>query len=560
MASSSSNWPSLTILGGPMAGKRLVLQEAVDNILVGSDPSCGFHLPLPGVNPIHARIFVDAEGITVLDANSPRGIYVNDDRVTGQVPIRNGDILWLGAPGDSDVVMILCRVPPEGEPPASTHGTLDETETLLLARHPPRSTEPAGEVAPEDEPSAFEMVADQASGFDVALPEEPAGFDAVPETAAEEGPATRPMPAHFEESREEPKPYVPGPRVPAPKPTAAMPPRKAGAPSSVGLYAGLAVMGVLMVGGGIFAALRFMKSSPPAGDATATTLPETTLTTQPTAGAPTPEPVTTPEPAEEAVTVVEPTPTPSPKVAEAGGLKPTVAPPTPAAKPTPPPPTPAAKPTPPPSAQARGPSPEELKAQQLAAQVADLLGQADAELVGHKYEAAAGLYDRVLKLDPQNAKAGAGRTAALAGAAVAKKTFVAGRTTVQSGKAAKGGVSGFDDADVSVAKAPDYWGRIEFEASPRNVKPGDSFAVKVYLVNEGKKPFKISGLTIATVTNSARTGGGPAAPPTKEVEPKGRVLLQDVPGVWQDGVNTWSMEVVVTSNQGDTFKSQLTWR
>src|SRR5258706_578554 len=43
-----SNRPSLTILGGPMGGKALVLEEDVDNILIGSDPSRRFQPPLPG--------------------------------------------------------------------------------------------------------------------------------------------------------------------------------------------------------------------------------------------------------------------------------------------------------------------------------------------------------------------------------------------------------------------------------------------------------------------------------------------------------------------------------
>src|SRR5262249_33994475 len=92
--------PTLTILGGPMAGTTFVLSEAVANILIGSDSSCGFCVPLPGVSPIHARLWIDAEGVTVYDTNSPRGLYINDDRVTGQSKLRNGDILWLGAPGD----------------------------------------------------------------------------------------------------------------------------------------------------------------------------------------------------------------------------------------------------------------------------------------------------------------------------------------------------------------------------------------------------------------------------------------------------------------------------
>src|SRR5262249_6853960 len=133
------------------------------------------------------------------------------------------------------------------------------------------------------------------------------------------------------------------------------------------------------------------------------------------------------------------------------------------------------------------PSPEVQRAQQIA----DLEGQADAALGSRNYEGAAGLYDQILKLDPQNAKAGAGKASAQAGLAAMKKTFVAGHTTVSGGQKAKGGLSGFESEDVNIAKAPDYSGRIEFEASPATVKAGDNFSVKVYLLNDGKKGFKI---------------------------------------------------------------------
>ena len=73
--------PSLNVLSGPLSGRKLVLEDAVDNILIGSDPSCGFVLDTPGVSPIHARLWVDLNGATVYDTNSPNGVYVNDDRV-----------------------------------------------------------------------------------------------------------------------------------------------------------------------------------------------------------------------------------------------------------------------------------------------------------------------------------------------------------------------------------------------------------------------------------------------------------------------------------------------
>jgi hypothetical protein len=101
--------PSLTVMSGSMGGTVFVVDDSVDNILIGSDASCGFSLPGTGVDPIHARLWIDLDGITVYDVNS-RGVYINDDRVQGQARLRHGDILWLGAPGEDKSVMLQCRL------------------------------------------------------------------------------------------------------------------------------------------------------------------------------------------------------------------------------------------------------------------------------------------------------------------------------------------------------------------------------------------------------------------------------------------------------------------
>src|SRR6185436_13018058 len=90
---------------GPKSGTKYEL-DPVDNLLIGSDESCPFCIDGPGNSPIHARVWADAEGITVFDTHSPTGIYVNDDKVVEKSPLRNGDILWLGTPGDENSVMI----------------------------------------------------------------------------------------------------------------------------------------------------------------------------------------------------------------------------------------------------------------------------------------------------------------------------------------------------------------------------------------------------------------------------------------------------------------------
>jgi hypothetical protein len=220
-------------------------------------------------------------------------------------------------------------------------------------------------------------------------------------------------------------------------------------------------------------------------------------------------------------------------------------------------PTPAAKkaaPTATPAATPAGPSPEQLRAQQVAA----LLGQAESALAGGQPDQAIGHLDEVLRLDPGNASATAARAAAVSLRDAARKKFVAGRTVVKTEKAAGGGIAGFEGADVQ--RTPDFSGRIEFEMSPASgLKPGDPWTLKLYLVNDGKKGIKVGGVTANTVVNG-EGGGGPITPGTREVAPQQRALLGQLTGSWREGTTSWSADVLVTANKGDSLKNTLTWR
>src|SRR5919108_105281 len=163
MADSSSEQPSLTVLGGPMAGQRLVLDESVANLLIGSDPSCDFYLPHDSVSPIHARLWVDLEGAVLHETSSPHGLYVNDDKVVGKRPLHHGDIVWLGPPGSADVVMIQCHLPEtpaeagEDSPAPETvaGGTLTATDDATLAATGPALVPDDATPAAADDPLAM---------------------------------------------------------------------------------------------------------------------------------------------------------------------------------------------------------------------------------------------------------------------------------------------------------------------------------------------------------------------------------------------------------------------
>jgi hypothetical protein len=190
---------------------------------------------------------------------------------------------------------------------------------------------------------------------------------------------------------------------------------------------------------------------------------------------------------------------------------------------------------------------------------AALAGRAETARKAGDLDGAAALFDQALRADPTNAAAASGKAAVAAARAAARKAFMPGRTVVQTQDAKSDLGGGFDTADVSVKKAPDFSGRIEFAVSPARVKAGDSYAVQIYLVNEGKKVIKISGVSVTTNLNGSKSGRSVASP-VKEVAPTQRALLGELPGVWPEDVNWWSTEVIVTANKGDSLKSLLTWK
>ena len=450
-----------------------------------------------------------------------------------------------------------------------------EPETLMV---PPSAPEPAQETMASESPAFFTEeppVVAPPSEEPAFFTEEPATIAAAPaapiedEFVVDEPPPSAPPPPPVAAPAPPPKPIeakpaAPKPEVkkadttmrrpgtpaaapkaaPASRPPSRPAPRGGAGPSPVVLGGIGAVVLVVVAGGAWFVMGKKTPPPPPSTVAGVTTLPPPDVTAPAEVSTPAPPPV------EEVVTV----PTQPPvTVAAAIPTPPAV---TVAAKPTPSPkatPSTAGKATPPPVTTPAQPTAAQL-AGQVAAQVQTALGKADASVTARNYAEAVQHFDEALKLEPGNAKATSGKAAANAALASLRKAFVAGKTSF-IGKAKKG-PAGFDDNEPA---DPDYQGRVDYEFSPPNVKPGDAYTAKVYLANEGKKPIKIGGVTVATVTNGQRAAN-PASGPAKEVAPGQRGLLADVSGTWKEGTNNWSLDVVVTSGRGETYTSRANWR
>ncbi len=168
----------LTVLGGPLAGARCTLPDA-GVVTIGSADGSGLHLALPSVGPLHARVVVGAGTVTVYEEAG--AVFVNDSPVGPEgTLLRNGDVVWLGSPGDDDAVMLQCLLPRRPvEPPVAP-----SPEVTLAAIPLPAETFGAAPAPPEPEDAAPTQ---PASGGFALLPEEEQGETVVVEGDSGDG-------------------------------------------------------------------------------------------------------------------------------------------------------------------------------------------------------------------------------------------------------------------------------------------------------------------------------------------------------------------------------------
>ena len=189
---------SLSILGGSLHGRRHNPDEVVAEILIGSDPDCHLVVELPGISPIHAKVWADLSESTVYDTSAPRGVYVNTERVEQKAPIRAGDVLWLGPPQEPDSVCVQLHFEPWVEvlPTAPLESYATEAPTLVEAGATAvgsdedpffvEEDDPSGVVSPHPAPSHREQV---------EAPRPPLAEPAAEDWAISESPVAEPEPA-----------------------------------------------------------------------------------------------------------------------------------------------------------------------------------------------------------------------------------------------------------------------------------------------------------------------------------------------------------------------------
>ncbi len=133
------------------------------------------------------------------------------------------------------------------------------------------------------------------------------------------------------------------------------------------------------------------------------------------------------------------------------------------------------------------------------------------------------------------------------------RTFQAARTSIQGARVEKGGLAGFDTSGVQ--RPPEFEGSLEFETSPPEVRPGETCEVKVFLSNSGKKSVKLDRIEAQTMVDG-NSLPVPVALQTHDSRPGKRVLVGELSVVFP-AASSWILEVTVTSEKGETYRSRL---
>jgi FHA domain/IPT/TIG domain len=182
---------SLTVLGGTLHGKKLTIEDVVVEVLIGSDSDCHLHLDLPTVSPIHARLWIEPDDVTVYGTRSGPGVFVNFDRIDGDGKLRPGDLLWLGPPQAAGSVMLQVQFEERDTLPQVAPQGYDEALEAEVEPAVPAHADTAS-AAEAAEPLALEAMAlGESPSIPTPASQDPAAMAGPP--LAETGPPEEPL-------------------------------------------------------------------------------------------------------------------------------------------------------------------------------------------------------------------------------------------------------------------------------------------------------------------------------------------------------------------------------
>jgi pSer/pThr/pTyr-binding forkhead associated (FHA) protein len=116
----------LIVLAGSKEGLEIPLKK--DKFLIGRAKECALRAGSEAISRRHCAIIRREKGWTVRDLGSRNGTYVNDEKITKEVPLGDGDQLRVG-PLSFRVAAVASKEAPAGAAPASNAASKPATSS-----------------------------------------------------------------------------------------------------------------------------------------------------------------------------------------------------------------------------------------------------------------------------------------------------------------------------------------------------------------------------------------------------------------------------------------------
>src|SRR5438034_11500449 len=84
----------LVVVKGRPEGMEIPLP--VPQFLIGRDPRCNLRPSSESVSKLHCAVLHKKDGVFVRDLKSTNGTFINNDRIFGEIKVKDGDLLRIG--------------------------------------------------------------------------------------------------------------------------------------------------------------------------------------------------------------------------------------------------------------------------------------------------------------------------------------------------------------------------------------------------------------------------------------------------------------------------------
>ncbi len=140
----------VVVNAGKASGQTVPIKIA--QFVIGRDPQCNLRPASAMISKKHCAVLVKEGKVFLHDFNSTNGTFLNDERVTGEVPLKDGDMVKVG-PLTFKVAIEPSPTPTKPTPPpkpAAKASEEDEAAALLLSLE-------GGAIAPASESTEGEV-------------------------------------------------------------------------------------------------------------------------------------------------------------------------------------------------------------------------------------------------------------------------------------------------------------------------------------------------------------------------------------------------------------------